>query len=38
MAIAEDRDGFLGTLFGALLTSYFVYLAILKRRLQRKTS
>jgi hypothetical protein len=43
-AIAEDRDGFklygplFGVLIGALLTSYFVYLAILKRRQKRKTS
>jgi hypothetical protein len=40
-AIAEDRGGFklfwpiFGLLFGALLTSYFAYLAVLKRRLKR---
>jgi hypothetical protein len=43
-AIAEDRGGsrlygpILGLVFGALLTSYFAYLALLKRRLKRKAN
>jgi len=43
-AIAEDRRGFrlygpiFGLLFGALLTSYFAYLAILKAKLKRRAN
>jgi hypothetical protein len=41
-AIAEDRGGsklywpIFGLVFGALLTSYFAYLAVLKARLKRR--
>jgi hypothetical protein len=43
-AIAEDRGGsglfwpIFGLVFGALLTSYFAYLALLKARLKRRAS
>jgi hypothetical protein len=43
-AIAEDRGGsslygpIFGLVFGALLTSYFAYLAVLKLKLKRKAS
>jgi hypothetical protein len=41
-AIVEDRGGLyssiVGLVIGALLTSYFGYLAVLKRRLKRKAN